>query len=320
MALSAVMLAGSVVFAFVLYGKYTVRSVQSLAESGDDVKATLPYYKDVEYQAVISTNIGYSSDYPVLIIVALSALALILGAGSLVGVLQLQNQDLKSKLKPWSIRLLAYSAYAFFASAVTVGIYHVKLSPFMKGIEEFNKYIKEHMCFIGNTDVLYNLQLPENDVNLRSEIGKLTDVESFTKALFLANLYRYYGDAYKDGVTLENALSYFGGLNAILPTGSGFSNYINRKGAYVQNTADNILKNMQSELQDNAAFQSFLAINKRKIISDMEEKVNTLNSKGSCLGSVVALMYFKSMMTLLFVLLLLLPTMMYIDYRVSKAC
>ena len=77
---------------------------------------------------------------------------------------------------------------------------------------------------------------------------------------------------------------------------------------------------MKSDFANDRQFATFLNTNKQKIIRTMEQKINDLNSKGSCLGSIEGLSYFKSMISLLLFLILLLPVMMVIDWRIATAC
>jgi len=223
---------------------------------------------------------------------------------------------------PLAIRAVVYSAYAFITSAAVVAYYHFKLMPFMDSIDAFNKYVKEHMCFTGNSNLLPLFASPADDVTaaMRAEIKNLGDLDSFTKAIFLANLYKYYVDAYKT-TDRTDALSNFSKLSAISTVASTrFSDYINRKSSYIQNNADKILQNMKSDFANDRQFVTFLNTNKQKIIRTMEQKINDLNSKGSCLGSIEGLSYFKSMISLLLFLILLLPVMMVIDWRIATAC
>lgn len=315
-----------------IYVKYAKQSIQSLADDGEGGSSTLPYYKDVEYQAVISTS-TFMSDYPVILVVVLSLLALIFATGLLVMILRQRSsvgagagaQQDSDPMLPLAIRCVVYSAYAFIASSAVVAYYHFKLMPFMDGIDAFNRYVKEHMCFNGNSNLLPLLTSPAEDVTsaMRAEIKNLADLESFTKAIFLANLYKYYVDAYKT-TDRANALSNFSKLSAVSAVGvmgsTRFSDYINRKSSYIQNNADKILQNMKSEFANDRQFAAFLNNNKQKVIRAMEQKINELNSKGSCLGSIEGLSYFKSMISLLFFLILLLPVMMVIDWRITTAC
>jgi hypothetical protein len=66
--LSFVLLAISVVLATWYMVNYSIHTLKSLADDGDASKPTLPYFKDIEYQGVISTS-SMMSEYPVLWIV-----------------------------------------------------------------------------------------------------------------------------------------------------------------------------------------------------------------------------------------------------------
>lgn len=322
---SALLLVCTVAVTIWIYAKYAKQSLAAIADDGEGGSSTLPYYKDVEYQAVVSTS-TFMSDYPVMLVVVLSLLALIFATGWLVMILRSRaaapSGAAPDPMLPLAIRAVVYSAYAFITSAAVVAYYHFKLMPFMDSIDAFNKYVKEHMCFTGNSNLLPLFASPADDVTaaMRAEIKNLGDLDSFTKAIFLANLYKYYVDAYKT-TDRTDALSNFSKLSAISTVASTrFSDYINRKSSYIQNNADKILQNMKSDFANDRQFVTFLNTNKQKIIRTMEQKINDLNSKGSCLGSIEGLSYFKSMISLLLFLILLLPVMMVIDWRIATAC
>lgn len=324
--LGVLLLIASIILAVVIYVKYSLNAAASIAVDANESQNSpkvLPYKDDIEYQGVISTS-SITSKYPILLLVATTFGAAVCSAGSIVLLLKLKSLNIEgfgdndvSVILKVLIRLFIYSLLAFLLTALTTAYYHLKLTPFITRLNEFNKYVKDHMCFNEACEFLNELKIPKNDDVIKNKLLGINNIESLTKATFLYNLYLYYGNAYKD-VLLSDALQSFQKLNAINPLGSGFSDYMNRTGSYVNNQSDNIIQNLFSIAP--ADSKSFLTTHKRNLISTMEEKVNDLNSKGSCLGSIVALSYFKSMITILFAGFLVLPVIMVIDYKITNAC
>lgn len=287
--------------------------------TGNTMEA-MPYYKDIEYQAVKSASFKILRNaYPFGICIILQFVALLLTGMAVFFVMSKFEHTEKSVGQHQVIfSFLGLQGYMFIVSAILFFAFAKrKMRVYTRKINDFNKFITTNVT--TNAKFLANLKAPPatKTVNLEEENAMATmspTKQDLIKSIFTLNIYRYFINNYSlDNVHMLEATKLFSPLNKLLSKlfkkrkpNKSYSDMILRDNAYVNDDTQHIMyKIVHSKIVPDEVKQ-MMESNKTEITEAVNALMTTLNAKGGCFQSPAALriMRMLAMMLVLFTVIL----------------